>query len=61
MKLSKVIKRLFPIPRIPQKRYLAALGLALYYIAKLYVGSTGSSIDDQIPDMIKDVFSKLTL
>ena len=49
-------KFIFPKPIIPQKRYIVALGLILYYALKIYTASTPTHIDDNLPDYARDVF-----
>ena len=61
MKISDMLKTLLPPPRIPQKRYLVIIGLALYYAAKVYTASTPSPVDDDILERIKDLADALTV
>jgi hypothetical protein len=49
------LKKLFPAPKIPQKRYLVIFGLALYYAAKMYVASTPDPADDDLPDRVRTI------
>lgn len=54
-KCIKAFKKLFPKPRLPQKRYLILIGLMAYYILKLYVIQTPTKEDDDLPDDLKGV------
>lgn len=59
MEVLAFLKKLFPNPRIPQKRYLVIGGLALYWILKIYTASTPNKDDDIIPELIKDGVVKM--
>jgi hypothetical protein len=50
MKLRKLLRKIFPRPNIPQKRYIAILAVVTYYLLKLYVANTPSKEDDSVPD-----------
>jgi len=55
MNIMDMLKKAFPKPIIPQKRYLILFGLIIYFAAKTYVVNTPNPADDQIPDQMKAI------
>lgn len=53
--MLELLRKMFPKPIIPQKRYLLAVGLALYYAAKVYVAATPDPSDDDLPDRVRTI------
>lgn len=53
------LKRMFPKPNIPQKRYLIAAGFVLYWALKIYTSTTPDKTDDVLPDLIKSGVVKM--
>lgn len=56
-KIVDALKKWFPMPSL-QKRYIIALVL-LYGAFKLYVISTPTPSDDQLPDQARDIVIQL--
>lgn len=54
MKIIEWLKWAIPKPQIPQKRYLVAGAIVLYYLAKGFVAITPTPHDDNYPDKIRD-------
>lgn len=52
-KVGEIMKKLFPAPKMPQKRYCMIALLVIYYAFKIYVSQTESTLDDQLPDIVK--------
>lgn len=52
------LKKAFPKPNIPQKRYIVLFGLAVYYGLKLYVEHTDTPVDDQMLEYVKQVLAQ---
>ena len=49
-----MLKKVFPKPLIPQKRYVLAVGIVVYFAMKAIVAITPSPDDDAWPDKVKD-------
>jgi len=58
MNLMEMLKKVFPKPNIPQKRYLALIGMVIYMAAKVYVTMTPNPVDDAYPDAARDLVVK---
>jgi hypothetical protein len=52
MDILAMLRKAFPKPKIPQKRYII-LGMVAYALLKLYVAHTPSTADDGLPDVLK--------
>ncbi len=52
--MQALIKKIFPKPKLPQKRYLFLAFVIIYLAMKFYVLQTPSTLDDNIPDQIKE-------
>lgn len=50
--IARMLKKVFPRPVIPQKRYIILIIIIFYWVMKAYTLSTPSTADDEIPDDI---------
>lgn len=55
MKLLDLLEKIFPKPRIPQKRYIILFVIAMFAGAELYVKSTPSPTDDIIFERAREL------
>lgn len=47
---TETLKKVFPKPKLPQKRYLIIIAIILYVALKIYVAYTPGTYDDKILD-----------
>jgi hypothetical protein len=59
MAIMDVLKKIFPKPNIPQKRYIILLVGIGYAAAKLYVTATPSPLDDILLERVHEVAMQL--
>ena len=55
MKILNVLKKMFPKPVLPQKRYLVLIFLSLYPLLHMIVEHTQTEWDDKMLEAVKSV------
>lgn len=60
MDVMNIVKKILPMPVLPQKRYIALVATLIYFGLKAYTSYTPDPNDDGWPDKFKQAVSYVT-